>query len=276
LDRSNALRLTSKQVISGALITLGLLFAAGFVLYALAYPPGYFECMARPVVIEYSLFAFPCLAGIVVGAGFVIGKTQEEINRSIDLRAYLISVAVLWVAYVVFLFDHPRPVVIVWLSLLGASAALVGLLAATFARATWKPAVASKGSDSGGLPCAEEGRGTAPRLEGPGALLNVRMARRRRLIHGTQVDSLDGMAVTIFAAFLLIQLFALSFSPSDSTVHLRTTNEDAEKIKKCPERSHADTRAHEAKKDEKGAVGQVVSSNSLAHGKETRLDYVST
>lgn len=138
VDQSRALTIRSKPVIIGFISALSIVLIAGFGLYGRAYPPDFFGCMAYPAMLEYGAFALPCLAGIAAGVGFVYKKSQNEIDKSLDLRFYMGSVGILALAMGFYIAGHPRPLVVVAISFTVAVAAIVGLIATVVARASWK------------------------------------------------------------------------------------------------------------------------------------------
>lgn len=252
-NHSRMLTVGRKSVIVGFLAGLIVVLVSTGFLYAFAYPPGSFECMALPAVLEYGAFGFPCLAGIVAGLGFVYKKSQTEISRSLDLRFYMGSAVILIFGLIVYIADHRRPLVIVSLSLSVAIACVIALWIAMGLRVSWRSDPQPEALPI--KPCCEShhaggnGPDTEPQREDRAikdrALVSTdplpqdRGARNNHLNDGAPIGSTTfGI---IFAALLVFQLLTLLATVAGPDIHLRTLKQDAQEKEKCAAEDKAES-----------------------------------
>jgi hypothetical protein len=178
--------------------------------------------------------------------GFVYKKSQNEIDKSLDLRFYMGLVGILALAMGFYIAGHPRPLVVVAIFFTVAVPAIVGLIATIVARASWKldegqvksspyACCESNHCANGLLAHTELSLEAAPKKtigvtdNAPSA---EQRAKRDKLNQGTSVGPMTFFFI-LFIAFLVVQFVALGAATLSDDVHLRTTKKDVDEQKKC-------------------------------------------
>jgi len=100
-------KLGSLETVKGLLICIGVIIACTGL--------GYWRVLNFDALMEYANFAAPCLAGIVVGGGAIeAAKKASTIWSSVDFVYYFLSVLLIFIGYLSYLWSHYDAKVVAW------------------------------------------------------------------------------------------------------------------------------------------------------------------